>query len=394
MNNNIKNTEKYDVVIVGAGPAGSTAAFYTENLKVLIVDKFDFPRHKACGGGLMSSKDWSLELENYKRIKDELKSFSCKSIKMYWNKMFVAKCDFKHLFDQVSRYEFDELLLKEALKKENVKFLKFDLQMIEKKKLNGKDVFKLSDGQAEIETDYIIGADGMHSKVSKFLGNKNHKRHQFGYCMEYEINCEKKDLNVHVVAGYKWEIGYGWIFPTLNGYQVGIGIIRKPRKSLNYYLDDFLAWSSEKELIPKEYVIEKRFGGALPLKVVKNYCTDNILLCGDAMGLVKLLTGEGIYYAMKSGKAAGQTLTESQKDIKKRYKKKIKPLFWDTFLTPYVPPKIFTITFWSVFFHIGKIWNYFPIGNILVKFFIKMAIHRKSSRKDSYYHDEKIKIGK
>lgn len=386
--------EKYDVVVVGAGPAGSTAAFYIDNLKVLIVDKHDFPRHKSCGGGLMSSKDWPLEFENYNRIKENLKAHSCKSIKMYWNKMFVAKCEFKHFFDQIDRYEFDNLLLEEALKKENVEFLKFELQTIRKEKIDNKKVYKLSNGQREIVTDYVIGADGMYSKVSRFLGNQLHKRHEFGYCMEREIICEKKDLNVHVVAGYKWEIGYGWIFPTPEGYQVGIGIIRKPRKSLNYYLDDFFAWSLKKGFVPKEHTTKKTFGGALPLKVVKKYATDNILLCGDAMGLVKLLTGEGIYYAMKSGKLAGQTISESQKDLKNRYQQKIKPVIWDTFLTPYVPPKIFTIPFWSVFFHIGKIWNYFPIGNIFVKFFIKMAIHRKSSRKGSYYRDEKIEIGR
>lgn len=386
--------EKYDVVVVGAGPAGSTAAFYVDNLKVLIIDKYDFPRYKACGGGLMSSKDWPLEFENYKQIQKKIKAYSCKSIKMYWNKMFVARCDFKHFFDQIDRYEFDNLLLEEALKKENVEFLKFELQTICREKIDGKKVYRLSDGRREIVADYIIGADGMYSKVARFLGNNLHKRHEFGYCMEHEIVCKKENLDVYVVAGYKWEIGYGWIFPTIDGYQVGIGIIRKPRKSLNYYLDDFLAWSLREGLIPREHTIKKTFGGALPLKVVKKYCTDGVLLCGDAMGLVKLLTGEGIYYAMKSGKLAGETISKSPKDLKKRYQQKIKPVIWDTFLTPYVPPKIFTISFWSVFFHIGKIWNYLPIGNILVKFFIKIAIHRKSSGKGSYYHDEKIEIGR
>lgn len=390
----MKNMEKYDVVIVGAGPAGSTAAFYVKNLNVLIIDKKDFPRHKACGGGLMSSKDWSLEFENFKEIKAELKAYSCNSLKMYWNKMYVAKCQFKHLFDQVNRYEFDNLLLQEALKKENVGFLKFDLQTITKESSAGEAIFKLSDGHREIFTNYIIGADGIYSKVSKFLGNKNYKRHQFGHCLECEIICEKKDKNAHVIPGYQWEIGYAWIFPTVEGYQLGVGITRKPRKSLNYYLDDFLKWAIREEIIPKEYVVEKTFGGAIPLKVVKNYCTDSIMLCGDAMGLVKLLTGEGIYYAMKSGKAAGQTLSESQKNLEKRYRKKIRPLFWDTFLTPYVPPKIFTITFWVIFFHIGRIWSFFRVGNILISFFIKIAIHRKSSRKNSYYRDEKIEIGR
>ena len=389
-----ESIEKYDVIIVGAGPAGSTAAFYIDNLKVLIIDKSDFPRHKACGGGLMSSKDWHLEFENYKNIENDLKSYSCNSIKMYWNGTYITNRKFKHLFDQVSRYEFDNLLLNEALKKENVDFLKFNLQSIKKENIDGKTMFKISDGEKEIFADYIVGADGIYSKVSKFLGNRNPKRHQFGYCLEYEIASEKKDESVHVVPGYKLEIGYAWLFPTSEGYQVGVGITRKPRKNLRYYLDEFLKWTLKENLIPEKYSIKERFGGAIPLKVVKNYCSDRILLCGDAMGLVKLLTGEGIYYAMKSGKIAGQTLSESGKNLRKRYKKKIRPLVWDTFLTPYIPPKIFTLSFWSIFFYLGKFFDKFRIFDAPIDFFMKIAIHRDSSERDSYYHDEKITLDK
>jgi menaquinone-9 beta-reductase len=391
----MEKENKYDVVIVGAGPAGSTAAYYIDGLRVLIVDKFNFPRHKSCGGGLMSSKDWHLELENYAKIKNKLTSvYSCDSIKMYWNGVFIAGRKFKHLFDQIDRYEFDNLLLETALEKENVSFLKFELEKIQKINFEGQEGFKLCGSGKEIFASFIIGADGVHSKVSKFLGNKNLKSHQFGHCMEYDIVCEKKDTHIHTIPGYKMEVGYAWLFPTSTGYQAGIGIVRKPRKSLKVYLDSFVDWAVKQNLMPSDYSIAKTSGGALPLKLAKKYATDRILLCGDAMGLVKVLTGEGIYYAMKSGKIVGQVLSQNQENIAKRYKKKVRPLVRDVFITPYIPPKIFTLTFWSCFFYIGKVVDYLSkrlrVWNIFLDFFMKKVVHRKSFRKESYYYDEKI----
>ncbi|MFA5962020.1 MAG: geranylgeranyl reductase family protein [Parcubacteria group bacterium] len=389
--------ENYDVIIVGAGPAGSTAAYYISGLKVLIIDKSDFPRHKACGGGLMSSRDWPLELKNYAKIKDKLTAYSCETIKIYWNCEYIANRRFKHLFDQIDRYEFDNLLLEEALKKSNVTFLKFDLQKIQKATFKGKNGYTISDGEQSIFTTYLIGADGVHSKISRFLGNPKLKRHQIGYCLECNITCEKKDLNVHVVAGYRKEIGYGWIFPTATGYQVGVGIVRKPKHALQYYLDTFIAWTMEENILPKEHAIKKTFGGALPLRVVKTYCTDNILLCGDAMGLVKMLTGEGIYYAMRSGKIAGLALSGDRTKLKKTYRQKMRPLIWDTFITPHIPPKIFTITFWSTFFAVAKVFDrakFLRPLNLFIDYFMRLTMHRKKFKGKSYYCDEKIEIEK
>ena len=389
--------EKYDVIIVGAGPAGSTAAYYTTGLNVLIIDKSDFPRHKACGGGLMSSRDWHLELKNYAKIKDKLTAYSCEAIKIYWNCEYIANRRFKHLFDQISRYEFDNLLLEEALKKDNVTFLKFELHSIRKTTFEGRDGYIISNGERNIFAPYLIGADGVYSKVSKFLGNPPLKSHQTGYCLECDIACEKKDLDVHVVAGYLREIGYGWIFPTASGYQVGVGIVRKPKRELQYYLDNFIAWTIEKKILPVQHEITKTFGGALPLKIVKTYCTDNILLCGDAMGLVKLISGEGIYYAMMSGKNAGLTLSQNRENLKKNYKKKMRPLIWDTYLTPYIPPKIFTLTFWTVFFRVAKVFDrlvFLRPLNVFVDFFMRITMHRKKFNGQSFYRDEKITIEK
>jgi len=154
-------------------------------------------------------------------------------------------------------------------------------------------------------------------------------------------------------------------------------------------LDEYLRWTINNNLIPAEYEIKRISGGVVPLKIAKNYATDRILLCGDAMGLVKVLIGEGIYYAMKSGKIAGKTISESRINIAKRYKKNIKKLIYQVYITPYIPPKIFTLAFWSVFFITGKYVEKLKIFNPIIDFFSKMIIHRLKHR-DSYYNDERI----
>lgn len=62
----IRTDEPYDVVVVGAGPAGSTAAYHLGGAReVLVVDRVAFPRHKACGGALVGCRSWPRELPNY-----------------------------------------------------------------------------------------------------------------------------------------------------------------------------------------------------------------------------------------------------------------------------------------------------------------------------------------
>jgi geranylgeranyl reductase family protein len=394
--------EVYDVVVVGAGPSGSTAAYYIDGLKTLIIDRYDFPRHKACGGGLMSSRDWRLEFENFAKIESKIESVhSNNTFRMYWNKTFVTARRFKHFFDQVSRSEFDHLLLKEALIKDNVTFQKFTLQTIRRGSFGEKNGYVLSDGEQEIFASFVVGADGMLSKVSEFLGNKPRKRHQYGVCLEYDIECEKVSDDVIGSTGWGYEIGYSWIFPTKKGYYVGVGMVREPREIAKRYLDRYLDFSVKKGWIPKEYTITRTFGAMIPLKVVNQYCSNGVILCGDAMGMVSILIGEGIYFAMKSGKIAGQTLSVSQKNLRKRYRKNIRPVVKAVSLTPYIPPKIITLSFFAVFFMIWKVIDRFNLAkmNILVDFFTRKAIHRFIFRKTlhrepcqsgSYYSDEKI----
>jgi flavin-dependent dehydrogenase len=347
----------------------------------LIIDKFDLPRHKACGGGLLNSKDWHLEFENFQKIENQLEKYPTSSIRAYWNKMQVASFSPNHFFDQVKRFEFDNLLLQESLKKENVSFKKFHLKKITPLE-NGCILF---DGKKEIFGKIIVGADGAYSAVSKFLGNRPPSVSQSGICLEYDIVSEKKSLDVHLIGGFGREIGYSWIFPTIDGYYVGLGVVKKPKKPLKNYLDELLTWGIEKEFLPKNYVIRKTFGATDPLEVPKKYATEKIILCGDAMGLVNGWSGEGIYYAMKSGKVAGQTISESLENLETRYKKNIRTIVKEVSVTPWIPPRFLTVNFFAILFHLALIPLPFGIMQRIKGFALSYATRRTRLPKGSFY---------
>jgi geranylgeranyl reductase family protein len=387
--------ERYDVVVVGGGPAGSTAAYHIDGLKTLVVDKYDFPRFKACGGGLMSCRDWSAEFANFAAIESELAASAqpTDTLQMYWDETYTASRTFKHLFDQVSRDRLDDLLLKEALKKENVSFRRFAVDSIRYTIEGGVKWYILSDGKEDIYTRHIIGADGTFSRVAHFLRNRLRKPHKYGTCLEYSLECERKTSDVVVNAGYGGEIGYSWIFPTTTGYYVGLGVVRPPRKVLKQMLDEYMQWSVDQGFIPAQYTIKKTFGAAIPLSVVSRYCSDGVLLCGDAMGTVNVLIGEGIYYAMKSGKIAGETISESTEHLRRRYKRAIRPVIWEIFITPYIPHRIITVNFWKVVFALIRPLDRFDFVNAPLKLIIRRILHRYQI-KDGYYTDERLSSGK
>lgn len=319
---------EYDVVIVGAGPSGSTCAKYLaeHGINVLLVDKYPFPRHKTCAGGLLQHTFREFPyieplIEQYNtRVSvhdaDLLSSFSIES-----DVPLVAMTS--------GRKHFDNGLV-ELAKKAGAQFRDNFLVKSVKYIKDGIEVQGSDD--VTLTAKLVVGADSIPGIVGKSLSfglpPASTAVNTFGIAYEKEFQlgkevCEKyfgKERCVSLFLHYGDLAGYGWIFPRQESVNIGIGGADKDSKKSAEMFQVFLDQLIEKQIIPEKDIhgnkinADKKIGAILPATVPNtSIITDRALLVGDAGGFCSPATGEGIYYAMKSGQEAGKTIVELMK---------------------------------------------------------------------------------
>lgn len=294
----------YDAVIVGSGPAGSTAAYYLakNNFKALILEKKDLPRYKTCGGGL-TFKGLSY-LPFYIDDIIEKKCFVSEISDYESNIKFVVKRN-DPMVSMVMRSEFDLRLINEAKQmgaeiKENCELNKI---------IYHNDLIEIITNKDNFYAKFLIAADGALSKISKLGGWKNFKNTI--PALEYEIIVGQKQLNIFSnSARFDFGIipgGYGWVFPKKKHLSIGILNMKPDRLNLNDAFQIYL-----KKLGLKNIISMERHGYVIPMNQSnKEFAKNRIFLTGDAAGFVDPITGEGISFAILSGKIAAESLIES-----------------------------------------------------------------------------------
>lgn len=311
----------YKVVVIGAGPSGSTAAkFLAENgVKTALIDKSNFPREKVCGGGVTQRLFDRFDYINKNQIfVSESYGISLHSSSLKYN--VIVEKD-KPIITMVLRKNFDNELVKLAVKA-GADFLSgkkvIDIE-IQKDK-----IITILDDKTKIFSDIIIGADGIWSTVAKKTGLAKNQRF-LAMCAMQEYDLNKNNLseffNEKRISHFHLEFrnipGYGWVFPKKKHLNIGIieSVTRKKRLTIKTPITEtykyYFNYLKNEKMIPADLKIGRLKGGAVSVYPLEKTFSDRVILCGDAAGFANPISAEGIYYAMVSGKIAAEVCVKA-----------------------------------------------------------------------------------
>lgn len=309
--------EIFDVLIVGAGPAGCSCALslHQAGLKVGLIDKESFPRDKICGDAIPGPAFklmGKINLTWQNRLFEFSESELIKSSKAYFPNGKSLKVDWKTFSYNSPRIHFDQFLKNLVEQETNT----ISLTPNRLKKVvtddNCLNCFFL-DGTM-IKTKILVGADGANSVVKRFLpNNQSDKGYYAASVRAYVKNIEGLESNTNEFYYLKKYLpGYLWIFPLNNGLaNIGFGMEMKndqQHKSINLKESLIKILQEEPIISPRCKQIEflsdvKGFGLPMYSRQLK-ISGNRILLCGDAASLIDPLMGHGIDKAMVSGHLA------------------------------------------------------------------------------------------
>lgn len=305
-----------DVAIVGGGPAGSTAAYWLARAghEVVVVDRACFPRYKTCAGGLerktVALFDFSLD-PVIERVTDRLWG-SC-----MLRRPLIRDAD-KPLVYCVMRDRFDAFLLDKA-KASGVAVLEGERALAIEER---GDSVLIKTSHRAIRAKIVVGADGALSVVRRTLYPALRIERFIG--AQAEVSLPMSDLE-RLTGTILMDMGalpggYAWAFPKRDQLSVGAEGPLSLNKQVKAYVFRFLTMLVQEGVVG-DCKVERISCHLLPMAMPAEagdhrLHTARTVLAGDAAGLVDPLTGEGIYYAVRSARLAAEVISGALKDAR------------------------------------------------------------------------------
>lgn len=293
---------KLDAVVIGGGPAGSSAAFVLARagLSVAVLDAAVFPRDKVCGG-LLSRRAEKTYNAIFHTPWESVIDWTSHGALFFDRYRLIQAVDHDQPIHFTSRTAFDAHLLSLAAKagtavKERSRAVSVS-----------RDISSVQvAGQPSINADFIIGCDGVRSRVAEGTGLPPLAKARLAAGLELHVPrtaFHRQPDRPEIYFGIaQW--GYGWLFPKRDCLTIGLAGLAMKSRNLRSQFTEFV-----KELNGGQFPAVPWKGHSIPFGNYRRIPgRANILLAGDAAGLVEPVTGEGIAFAMESGRLAAEAV--------------------------------------------------------------------------------------
>jgi geranylgeranyl reductase family protein len=308
------------VAVIGAGPAGSAAAYFLAQggLRVALLDKSDFPRDKACGDGLTPR---ALKVLDAMGVLPQVEqyAFRCSGITLRDSDEITYRLELTQpgaALQQIlvlPRFTLDELLRQHAVEAGAVFFPRTKVENITH--LVDDSVRLWAEGRQTVECDLAVIATGANTGLLRNTGLLKHSPPPNLAARAYFENVQGLDDTILLFFDGIQRPGYGWVFPTApDKANIGCGVFFDSHTPQPTHL---------RHLIGNHPYLQRILRNARLVGPIKGYPlrTDfsrsssgegRILVVGESVGLVNPITGEGIDYALESAQLAANAILNNQ----------------------------------------------------------------------------------
>lgn len=335
---------QFDVAIIGAGPAGCSAAIALQKcgISVAVIEKHFFPRDKICGDALIPD---ALKCISDLGLGESISNLAYPVESITLNSPRGIKFNVKSKFSTIRRYDFDNFLLEEARKVGATIF--FGCEMKHFYYNDSKLIFynKGNDGQTfEIFSSFgIICTGSRHNSYLKSTLSSKPTAFAMRQYVRTTPDVAKNFESLQISFSREISPGYGWIFPLGNNeYNIGSGFflnskteVRNP--NLNQIHSEFIStFEPARAILSNASDIERPKGAPLSTGLKGNHAIGaQCLVAGEALGTTYDCTGEGIGKAMQSAQLASECIfrqisgeiNDASKEYREQLNKNFRPFF-------------------------------------------------------------------